>query len=207
MGRFAATEAIANSFGLSENPRLRARGMWCTGTLKELPGVDDLGSQVVANAVRESSPEMRIAAIRLANQLKLPLSSVAALAKDSAPEVRRELAIALRHSKSAAAAGLWADLAMQHDGNDRWYLEALGIGADKQWDAFFDAYLAKVSEPTKTPAGRAVIWRSRAKKTPELLVKIIKDPATSEEEQKKYFRALDFLSGPERETALKSLLE
>ena len=96
---------------------------------------------------------------------------------------------------------------MQHDGKDRWYLEALGIAADKQWDAFLDAYLAKASEPWKTPAGRDILWRSRAKKTPELLVKIIKDPATKEDEQPRYFRAFDFLSGPEKEAALKSLLE
>jgi hypothetical protein len=96
---------------------------------------------------------------------------------------------------------------MQHDGHDRWYLEALGLAADQQWDAFLDAYLAKAGEAWKTPAGRDIIWRSRAKQTPALLVKILKDPATTEEEQPRYFRALDFLSGPEKEAALKSLLE
>ena len=70
-----------------------------------------------------------------------------------------------------------------------------------------DAYLAKASEPWKTPAGTDILWRSRAKKTPELLVKIIKDPATKEDDQPRYFRALDFLAGPEKEAALKSLLE
>ena len=115
--------------------------------------------------------------------------------------------IALRHSKSPAAPGLWADLAMQHDGKDRWYLEALGIAADKQWDAYLDAYLAKASEPWKTEAGRDILWRSRAKKTPDLLVKIMKDPATKEDDQPRFFRAFDFLSGPEKEAALKSLLE
>ena len=47
----------------------------------------------------------------------------------------------LRHNTSPKAAELWADLAVQHDGKDRWYLEALGIGADKQWDLFFSAWL------------------------------------------------------------------
>jgi len=145
--------------------------------------------------------------VRLAREQKTDVSKLAALAKDQAPEVRRELALSLRHSKSPAAAGIWSDLAMQHDGKDRWYLEALGIAADKQWDAFLDAYLAKASEPWKTPAGRDILWRSRAKQTPALLVKIIKDPATKEDEQPRYFRALDFLSGPEKEAALKSLLE
>jgi hypothetical protein len=96
---------------------------------------------------------------------------------------------------------------MQHDGQDRWYLEALGIAADKQWDAFLDAYLAKASDPWRTAAGRDILWRSRAKKTPDLLVKIIKDPATKETDHPRYFRALDFLTGPEKDAALKSLLE
>ena len=86
----------------------------------------------------------------------------------------------------------------QHDGHDRWYLEALGVGADQQWDAFLDAYLAKSGEAWKTPAGRDIIWRSRGKQTPALLVKILKDPATKEDEQLRYFRALDFLSGAVR---------
>jgi hypothetical protein len=146
-------------------------------------------------------------AIRLARLYGLDLSTVAAAVKDPSPEVRRELAISLRHNNSPLAANIWADLAAQHDGHDRWYLEALGIAADKQWDTFLNAYLAKTSEPWKIPAGRDILWRSRAKKTPALLVKIIKDPATKEADQPRYFRALDFLSGPEKEAALKSLLE
>ena len=41
---------------------------------------------------------------------------------------------------------------------------------------------------------------------PELLVKIVKDPGTKEEEKPKYMRAFDFHSGPEKELALQSLL-
>ena len=108
---------------------------------------------------------------------------------------------------AGSAPSLWADLAAQYDGKDRWYLEALGIAADKQWDAFLDAYLAKVSEPWKTPAGRDILWRSRAKQTPALLVKIIKDPATTEADQPRYFRTSTSSAGPEKEAALKSLLE
>jgi hypothetical protein len=163
--------------------------------------------ELVTNETKSADPDLRVAAVRIARLYQVDLAKYAAAAQDSAPEVRRELAISLRHSKSPLAASLWAELAAQHDGHDRWYLEALGIGADQQWDAFLDAYLAKTSEPWKTPAGRDIIWRSRAKQTPALLVKILKDPATMEDEQPRYFRALDFLSGAEKEAALKSLLE
>jgi len=185
----------------SDDPRLKARALWI---LAKLPGE---GGEAVEMAIADKNPDVRITGIRIARQLGLELKEIASLAKDAAPEVRRELAIALRHSKSPQAASLWADLALQYDAHDRWYLEALGIAADKQWDTFLDAYLAKASEPWKTPAGRDILWRSRAKKSPELLVKVIKDPATKENEQLRYFRALDFLAGPEKEAALKSLLE
>mgnify|MGYP002830000951 CR=1 FL=1 len=40
----------------------------------------------------------------------------------------------------------------------------------------------------------------------QLLVKIVKDPGTNEEDKPKYMRAFDFHSGPEKELALQSLL-
>src|SRR5205823_3478220 len=90
--------------------------------------------------------------------------------KSDDPRLR---ARALRHNSSPEAPSLWAQLAAQHDGKDRWYLEALGIGADRQWEEFFDAWLAEVGDKWNTPAGRDIVWRSRSKKTPALLVKIL----------------------------------
>ena len=185
----------------AKDPRYKVRLLWA---LAQLEGE---GEEAVEIATTDKNPDVRVAGIRIARQLKIDVSNLASLAKDKTPEVRRELAISLRHNKSSAAAEIWADLAAQHDGKDRWYLEALGIAADKQWDAYLDAYLAKTSEPWKTQAGRDILWRSRSTKTPELLVKIMKDEATTEEDQPRYFRAFDFLTGAEKEAALKSLLE
>jgi putative membrane-bound dehydrogenase-like protein len=183
------------------NPRLKARALWA---LAQLEGE---GEEAVEIALADKDADVRVTGVRIARELGFDVSKLATVATDKAPEVRRELAISLRHSKSAAAPELWAQLAQQHDGKDRWYLEALGIAADKQWDAYLDAYLAKTSEPWRSEAGKGILWRSRAKKTPDLLVKIMKDPATKEGDQPRYFRAFDFLTGPEKEAALKSLLE
>ncbi len=131
---------------------------------------------------------------------------VKALAHDSSAQVRRECALALRHNTSPEAPKLWAQLAAQYDGKDRWYLEALGIGADRQWDSFLEAWLAEAGPQTDTPAGRSIIWRSRSKKTPALLARIIKDKSLSTAEREHYFRALDFVSGPEKDAALIELL-
>ena len=203
----AAARPIYEAFLQATDPRQKARLMYCGAAVVTKAGNRKPLEELVENEIKNADRDVRVTAIRIARQYDVDLTKYASAAKDTAPEVRRELALALRHSKSPDAAGLWADLAMQHDGKDRWYLEALGIAADQQWDAYLDAYLAKASEPWKSPAGRDILWRSRAKKTPELLVKIMKDPATKETDQPRYFRAFDFLSGPEKEAALKSLLE
>jgi hypothetical protein len=127
------------------------------------------------------------------------------LANDPSPQVRRECAIALRHNKSPQAPQLWATLALKHDGNDRWYLEALGVGADQQEDAFFNVWLAKVGNNWNTPAGRDVVWRSRSKQAPALLVKMITDKNASAQDREHFMRSLDFIKGPEKDAALLEL--
>src|SRR6185503_13736063 len=158
-------------------------------------------------AAGDKDANIRGVAVRLARQVSPDVISVVKkLAADPSPQVRRECAIALRHSQAAESAELWAQLASQHDGQDRWYLEALGISADKQWDRYLGAWLKSVGDKWNTPAGRDILWRSRAKATPALLAKIIQDEKTPPESQPRYFRAFDFQSGPEKDAALKSLL-
>ena len=92
---------------------------------------------------------------------------------------------------------LWAELALRHDGQDRWYLEALGIAADQQWDRFFSAWIAKVGSDWSSPAGRDIVWRSRAEAAMPLLAKIIK--MSPPEEHLRYFRAFDFHRNGQRD--------
>ena len=113
------------------------------------------------------------------------------------------MAIAL--TGEAAPAAEWAALARQYRGDDRWYLEALGIAAAKHWDDCLSAYLKLLPGAASTKAGRDIIWRSRAEETPELLAKIIVDPATPAEELPRYFRAFDFLSGDKKRAAIERL--
>src|SRR5258708_17226986 len=100
---------------------------------------------------------------------------------EKSPAVLRECAIALRHNKPRDAPALWAHIAGARDGSDRWRpdrwgVEALGIGADGQWDAYLQRWI-EASNATTAPwldkAGRDIIWRSRGKQTPDLLFTII----------------------------------
>jgi hypothetical protein len=195
--------ALSRLWADEANPRMRARALWVWGQ------IEGEGPAAVAAATHDADPDIRITGVRLARQRKTDLVKVVqSLVGDSDPAVRRECAIALHHNKTAEAADAWAELATRHDGQDRWYLEALGIGADQNWDACLAAYLAKVGDQWNSPAGRDIIWRSRAAKTPELLAKIVKDPSTKKEDRPRYLRAFDFQAkSPEKEQALLELLE
>lgn len=193
-----AEPALARLFNDSSDDRMRARALWLLGK------IEGRGKHYVELAIADRSPDIRIVGIRLARQLKLPPAPIASrLADDSDPQVRRECAIALRGQKSPAAAEAWAKLARAHDGRDRWYLEALGIGAEGAWDACLAAWKKLAPKQQTTLAGRDILWRSRGAETPLLLARLALDPQTPVEEMPRLMRAFDFLPGnPNVEPAL-----
>lgn len=204
-----AAEALHSAYEKAgDDARFQARLGYC-GAAWLKKNMPEKLPEMVSEVIKSGSSEMKIVALRIARQQKLDLVKlVQSLAGESDPAVLRECAIALRHTQSPEAAELWADLATKYDGKDRWYLEALGIGAANQWDACLDAYLSKAGDKAfTTDAGKDIIWRSRAKKTPELLVKVIQDKSTTDEVKPKFMRAFDFQAkGPEKDKALQELL-
>ncbi len=196
----AAEPALKEMYERDKNPRFRARALWLLGN------INDKGAEYVDAALRDDDPNIRITGLRLARRLKLDvIPLVKQLVHDLSPFVRRECAIALRHNPSAAMPALWAELATQYDGHDRWALEALGIAADRRWDDCLDAWLAQVGEKWKESAGRDIIWRSRATKTPRMLASLVVDPATSDDEIPRIFRAFDFLDDAAKQQPLEQL--
>ena len=183
------------------NPRMRARALWLMGK------IEGRGQHYVETASRDEDANIRIVSLRLARQLSgVDQIRVAdRLANDPSSAVRRECSIAVRHHRSDAAAEIWARLAKQHDGKDRWYLEALGIGADKQWDRFLAAWMKAVDDDWNTPAGRQLIWRSRASTTAKWLVRAIAEKKVDGDEMLRYFRSLDFVNDDEKQNMIANL--
>ncbi len=205
----SAAEPALQKLASSKNPIYQARALWLLGK------IEGRGPETIKQALASTNPNLRIVGIRLARQLKLAgdpamkgdvLEYIASLANDPSPQVRREIAVALRHSKSPQAAQVWAQLALQHDGKDRWYLEALGIGADTNPDACFAAWLEQAGDDWNTPAGQDIVWRSRAPAAADYLVKALQQPKVTEAQQNRLMRAFDFHSGERKDAALKSLL-
>jgi len=198
----AAEAALLKSWQ-SDDPYRAARALWL---LARLPGKT---GAYIAEAMQHADPDIRITGLRVARQLDAAnlLGYLAGAVEDGDPGVRREAAIALRHEGSERASHLWAALAAQYDGDDRWYLEALGIGADLYPAARFAAWQARAGDDWNTPAGRRLIWRLRAEPTTALLTGLIRDPQVDSAWLPHYFRAFHFKPEKGRDAALASLVD
>ncbi|MFT5884901.1 MAG: putative membrane-bound dehydrogenase-like protein [Arcticibacterium sp.] len=193
-----AAETALNRLWETGESRMRARAFWL---LSKLP---QKGKSYIELAAKDGDGNIRIAAIRAAREQngsdfsKLYLE----LASDSSAQVRREVALAIRHE---IAPKVWQKLAMSYKGGDRWFLEALGIGAEGQWDSYLSTYLKAIGEDwIKQDAALDIVWRSRSSRTLDLLGQIIEqEPLAS---KWRYYRAMDFQSKGDKNSLLMKLL-
>lgn len=196
-----AVPALEQLWKSSDNDRMKSRAFWA---LVKMPG----GEKYIAEAVKHANPDIRIAGLRAARQLNANVIGVVTqLVNDKDPQVRRECALALHFNKAPEAVQLWVQLATQYDGKDRWYLEALGIGAANQWDNFFAAYLQKVPDPLNTAAGKDIVWRARTDKSLPFLVKLASDESAGLKSRLRYFRAFDFNPSAAKTNALLGIIQ
>lgn len=192
-------EAELQKLWKGDNPRHRAQAFWL---LTRLDGKRDAYFE---EALADEDPNIRITALRAARQLERDVLNTAdRLKRDASAQVRREVAIAIRGNNTAQAANIWADLATQYDGKDRWYLEALGISSDPTPALYFDTWLKKVGKDWNSPANRDIVWRSRSKSAMPLLAELIRD--SNDKEMLRYFRAFDFHKDPSKQQVLTNLI-
>lgn len=202
MGKNAVPE-LEKLWNSNADPAMRARAFW---VLVKMPGAN--AQQYIQQGIKNSNPDLRITALRAARELNANVIDVVSqLVNDKDAQVRRECAIALHHNKSPEAADLWATLANEYDGKDRWYLEALGIGAEGQWDKYFKAYAAKVPNPVQSEASRDIVWRARTDEAVPYLAQLASDQSTPVNNRLRYFRAFDFNKGPLKSKLLVKMIE
>jgi putative membrane-bound dehydrogenase-like protein len=185
----------------AEDSRVRARAFHL---LLRIPGKY---SSYLAKGLSDADEDLRVTAVRelrlaaatgkLPADLKDAASYVLDLVKqETSPQVLREYALTLRAIPGEPTDALkqtWVTLAQKHDGKDRWYLEALGIGAMGREDVFFAAWLSSVGDQWKTPAGKDVVWRMRTPAAAGYLAQLLDDKDAKDNELARYFRAFDFL--------------
>jgi putative heme-binding domain-containing protein len=136
------------------DPVLQARSLWLLGALGEL------GRAPVEEALRHSDPRFRILGLRvLRAQSGDVAAELKALLSDPSPQVRREVALALRELPDGAALEPLVALSRQYDGRDRWYLEALGIGARGRENLLYPRL--REAFPGWTPLLGELLWEFR----------------------------------------------
>ena len=178
------------------DPRIRARALWLLGKQS---------IQHVITALSDADPLIRETGVRVARQIypqQLP-KLLTSILDDPSAGVRREAAIALVEVSDAEVPALWSALAQQHDGKDRWYLEALGIAADGRWESCLAAWL---TDHWNSEAGRDIIWRSRGPQSLNLLITLLHDRQIPLHQKARYLRATDFLDRQQVQPKLADLL-
>ena len=189
--------AVLEKAWSSGDSRRRAQAFWLL-----IRG--DKRDGYIQQALGDQDRNIRIMAIRALRMTGGFNTTIAArLAQDPSPQVRREVAIGLRGMDTPEAAQIWTELASGYD-KDRWYLEALGIGADLTWDRYFEVWLKKVGDQWNNEVNRDIVWRSRAKAAMPLLAELIKE--SGEEEMLRYYRAFDFHRDASKQNVLASLI-
>ncbi len=181
----------------------KARALWLGA---KIPSKAD---HFIGLAIRDKEDKFRSQAIRMAKyvQPEKITDYIALVVKDPSIQVRREAVVALKFVGTPKAAALWAQLAIQHKAGDRWELEALGIGADKFPDLYFEAWKTQIGDDWNNLAGSEIVWRVRASSSVPLLVDLIKNTSVSKDKLPSYFRAFHFKNHPEKNKMLLTLLE
>ena len=201
-----AIPTLAAALRAPRDTRHAARLAWALGML---PGG---ATALVPELLTAADPEMRIVGLRLVRATGGDLlAAVEKVADDPSPAVRREAAVALRGLAGARADAAWATLARGHEAGDRWETEALGIGAAGRenttlWNGRLAAWLEQVGDGWRSPAGREIVWRSRATRTPELLCSLVASADVEAPEALSLLRSLDFQDPAATAAAIRSLL-
>ncbi len=195
---------LANLYKTATDGRMKARALWLLSKLDRAHA-----EPYITAALADPDPNIQITALRAVREWNVDVVPyVKTLMPSSNRQVLRECVIALRRSASPEAPGLWAQLANRHDGQDRWYLEALGIGAEGQWDSYFAAWLKQTADPTTTASGRDIVWRARTSASVPLLAKLAGDASVPVSDRLRYFRAFDFNPGTtQKSQALLGILQ
>ena len=168
--------ALAKLYDDKSNPRIRARALWVWGQ------IEGEGQTAVAAAIKDADPDIRITGVRLARQLKLDRGQGrAAIGQRSRPG----RSAPVRH-RLASQQGRGSGRAMGRTGHcgttgriagtwKHWGSEPTRTGMPS-WTLIWPRPATSGTRPRDaTSSGAAAL-----KKTPELLVKIIKDPSHQE---------------------------
>ncbi|MDH3583396.1 MAG: dehydrogenase, partial [Phycisphaerae bacterium] len=147
---FPAVKALLDD----SNPFIQARAIWILAKL------GSEGLKTVEDRLRHEDPLMRIVAFRaLRHENHRMLEHAAALVKDPSPAVRREVALAMRYVPFEKSREILLEMASKHDGQDRYYVEAFGIGCTDKDEKVYAALKSGKAGKGYDPVYAHLVWR------------------------------------------------
>ncbi|WP_273565492.1 PVC-type heme-binding CxxCH protein [Maribacter halichondriae] len=187
----------------SDNPYHKARAVWLLSKL------GNKGIAAVENILKkEPDPRLRVVAYRaLKNDEKSVLKYAAIAANDPAEEVRREVAISLRDVPWEKSNSVIKTLYKGYDGNDPWYLEALGMAIDGKEEMAYQELLANESEnPVEwSEKFASLVWRLHPKSAVTALKERAMAKSTDDDSKRRAVDALAFVNDKEAVAAMMEL--
>ncbi|HLN32947.1 MAG TPA: PVC-type heme-binding CxxCH protein [Gemmataceae bacterium] len=194
---------IEAALNQKENPWLRARALWQAARLH-------VGLDHVYAAVRDPDPRFRVQSLRLLQEyLRERWNGALELAiNDPSPAVRREALLLLRNEPADKAKPAIYRLARGYDGQDRFYLEAIGIavGQDK---VRRESILSNFEEefPQWDEKTAKLIWEFRPPKVLPRLVERVTDKNLPISQRSQIVGIIASAEGPEAGVSLLKILQ
>lgn len=184
-----------------KNPYHRARAIFL------LANLGTKGRSFVEKTLQSDDALMRLAAFRALRQVRPDIVPLARqLADDPSPAVRREVAIALRDIPYVQCSDVLMKLIEGYDGQDRWYLNALGIATDQKADLLFAMLRHNIPQNPLTWDQKTanLLWELRPNATVDWFRQRAASPILSADARKQAVVALGFMKLPE---AAKAMIE
>lgn len=199
-GQGPAALPLLRSMWQSGDRVLKARALWLLGALS------GEGEKLVREALGHEDPDVRILAMRVLRRHGAdPVKDFDALLRDPSPRVRRELAIALREAGSEAAVEPLVELCKQYDREDRWYLEALGIGARGKENLLYPRLKETFPGKWNSALGQ-LLWEFRPSDALPDLVACLNDAGLKNQQRLEALQVLSAMSLTDAGTAVASFV-
>ncbi|MCM4151901.1 dehydrogenase [Arenibacter sp. N53] len=176
----------------SDNPYHQSRAIWLLAKL------GNKGKTIVKNTLEnDPDPRLRIVAYRaLKDDSEFFLDNASISVNDPSPQVRREVAISLRDKSWAESGQLIKELFKGYDGNDTWFLEALGMASDGKEEMTYKEILNdQAQDPSKwSDAFASLVWRIHPKSAINALKERALAESLSPNQKKQAVDALAFIN-------------
>lgn len=180
-----------------ENPYHQARAVWLLSAL----GPDGIAE--VKELLNYDRPELRVVAFRALRAADTDSVTVyaAKLADDPSPWVRREVTLSVRDLPLEQKKDVVLRAAKSFDGEDPWYLEALGLAMEGDASFFFQELVKMFNQKGAPPAEwderlEALAWRLHPPAACDALRQRASSDKLDEKARSRAMTALAFINKP-----------